>query len=37
MAHLAMSGSVELAAGREAVSWQEHVSDEDYDVATREI
>jgi quercetin dioxygenase-like cupin family protein len=37
MAHLAMSGTVELAAGREAVTWQEHVSDEDYDVATREI
>nr|WP_300149797.1 cupin domain-containing protein [Propionicimonas sp.] len=33
MAHLAMSGVVELAAGQEAVTWQEHVDDADYRVA----
>ena len=37
MAHLAMSGVVELAEGQEAVSWQEHVDDADYDAATKEI
>ena len=37
MAHLAMSGVVELAEGQEAVSWQEHVDDADYAHATREI
>jgi quercetin dioxygenase-like cupin family protein len=30
MAHLAMSGTVELADGQEAVTWQEHVDDADY-------
>ncbi len=30
MAHLAMSGTVELAEGQEAVTWQEHVADADY-------
>ena len=33
MAHLAMSGSVELAAGQDAVTWQEHVADADYRAA----
>jgi len=37
MAHLAMSGVVELAEGQEAVTWQEHVDDADYDAATKEI
>ena len=34
MAHLAMSGVVELAECQEAVTWQEHVDDADYDTAT---
>lgn len=37
MTHLAMSGVVPLAAGQEAVTWQEHVTDADYDAATEEI
>lgn len=34
MAHLAMSGAIELGEGQEAVTWQEHVSDADYVAAT---
>jgi quercetin dioxygenase-like cupin family protein len=30
MAHLAMSGTVELTEGQEAVTWQEHVDGADY-------
>ncbi|HEY3409635.1 MAG TPA: cupin domain-containing protein [Propionicimonas sp.] len=30
MAHLAMSGTVELAEGQDAVTWQEHVDDTAY-------
>ena len=37
MTHLAMSGTVELAEGQEAVTWQEHVPDADYDAATATI
>ncbi len=37
MTHLAMSGVVELADGREAVSWQEHVDDDAYLEAVKEI
>jgi quercetin dioxygenase-like cupin family protein len=37
MAHLAMSGAVELAEGQEAVTWQEHVDDTDYLRAAQEI
>ena len=37
MAHLAMSGVVDLAEGQEAVSWQEQVSDTDYTRAAEEI
>ncbi|MGC3995586.1 MAG: cupin domain-containing protein [Propionicimonas sp.] len=33
MSHLAMSGVVELAEARDAVTWQEHVSDDDYATA----
>jgi quercetin dioxygenase-like cupin family protein len=33
MAHFAMSGVVELAEGQEAVTWQEHVDDDDYAAA----
>ena len=37
MAHLAMSGTVELAAGQEPVTWQEHVRDADYATAAQRI
>ncbi len=37
MTHLAMCGVVPLAEGQEAVAWQEHVLDADYDAATKEI
>ena len=37
MAHLAMSGTVELTEGQEAVTWQEHVNDAEYDTAAQEI
>jgi quercetin dioxygenase-like cupin family protein len=37
MAHLAMSGVVDLAEGQEAVSWQEQVGDTDYNRAAQEI
>ena len=37
MTHLAMSGVVDLAAGQEAVDWQEHVSAADYAAAAERI
>lgn len=37
MAHLAMSGTVELTGGQEAVTWQEHVPDAEYHTAAQEI
>lgn len=32
-----MSGTVELAEGTVAVTWQEHVDDADYALATQEL
>lgn len=37
MTQLAMSGVVDLAAGQEAVDWQEHVSAADYAAAAERI
>ncbi|HEY3338375.1 MAG TPA: cupin domain-containing protein [Propionicimonas sp.] len=37
MAHLAMSGTADLAEGQDAVTWQEHVDDADYTRAALEI
>lgn len=37
MTHLAMSDTVELPAGQVPVTWQEHVSDDDYRLAAEEI
>jgi quercetin dioxygenase-like cupin family protein len=37
MTHLAMSDTVELAEGQEAVTWQEHVDDAAYAAATDTI
>jgi quercetin dioxygenase-like cupin family protein len=37
MTHLAMSGVVELADGQPAATWGEHVSDDEYNAATKGI
>jgi quercetin dioxygenase-like cupin family protein len=37
MTHLAMSGVVELAGGQQPATWGEHISDADYEAATKGI
>lgn len=37
MTHLAMSGVVELAEGQQPATWGEHISDADYEAATKGI
>lgn len=37
MTHLAMSAAVDPPSGQEPVTWQEHVSDEDYVAATSSL